>query len=97
MTGSLTITAIGWIGSALVIASLTQSNLRRLRQLNLIASILHGAFNIALGIGPAIALNIVLTIINGYHLLPEHIRDRRRPPSAATTCRQLPAMAGSIR
>jgi hypothetical protein len=65
---------LGWSGSVLVVLSLTQSNLRRLRRVNLAASLLHLAFNLILGIMPMIALNLVLTGINSYYLLTDRTR-----------------------
>ena len=59
---------LGWSGSVLVVLSLTQSNLRRLRLINLAASLLHLAFNILLGLIPMIALNAVLTGVNCFYL-----------------------------
>jgi len=92
MTGSVTIAAIGWIGSALVVISLMQTNLGRLRMLSLAASLLLGGFNLALGIGPGIALNVALVMINGYHLLTEYTRDRRGTNSLTRKWRQLGAV-----
>lgn len=64
---------LGWSGSVLVVLSLTQSNLSRLRRVNLAASLLHLAFNLILGITPMIALNLVLTGINSYYLLTDRL------------------------
>jgi hypothetical protein len=76
------IAALGWVGSALVVASLTQLDVRRLRQLNLAAAVVLGIFNIAVGIASMIALNAVLAAINGYHLRP-------RRPNQGTPTRQF--------
>jgi len=75
---------LGWSGSVLVVLSLTQSNLRRLRRVNLAASLLHLAFNLILGIMPMIALNLVLTGINSYYLLADRTgRGGRQGPMRA--------------
>lgn len=63
------ISMLGWLGSALVVASLVQHDVRRLRQVNLAACVALAIFNMALGIVSMIALNIVLAGVNGYHLL----------------------------
>lgn len=68
---------LGWTGSVLVVISLTQGNLRRLRKINLAASAIHLAFNLVIGLMPMIALNTVLTGINGYYL----IANNRKPTS----------------
>jgi hypothetical protein len=96
MTESLTIATIGWTGSVLVVISLMQSNLRRLRVLSLVASVLHGVFNTVLGIGPGIALNIALVAINGYHLIAEHTPDRTLTVTLPGIWR-LSRMAGRVR
>jgi len=62
------IDVLGWLGSILVVTSLIQRDLRRLRQVNLAASIALGVFNIVLGIWPMIVLNVVLAVVNGWHL-----------------------------
>jgi hypothetical protein len=63
------IAVLGWLGSSLVVTSLIQRDIYRLRQVNLAASVALFFFNLALGIWSMIALNIVLAAINGYHLL----------------------------
>ncbi|MDY7103314.1 MAG: hypothetical protein S0880_19190 [Actinomycetota bacterium] len=64
---------IGWIGSALVVLSLTQRNLRRLRQVNLVASLVLLTFNLIVAIPSMVALNVVLATVNIRHL----VQDRR--------------------
>ena len=59
---------LGWSGSVLVVLSLTQSNMHRLRLINLAASLLHLTFNLFLGLIPMIALNAVLTGVNCFYL-----------------------------
>lgn len=94
--------ALGWLGSALVILSLTQRRLRRLRQVNLAACVVLGVFNLMLGIESMIVLNAVLAGINVYHLTAERhdlsgalerIRGFTRPGTArlATGTRPTPA------
>ena len=71
---------LGWTGSVLVVVSLTQSSLWRLRSINLAASIVHLVFNVALGIVPMIALNVVLTGVNAYYLIRQSgIRSKPKP------------------
>jgi len=64
--------AIGWVGSALVVFSLTQSHIRRLRWLNLIGSIISTVWNIVAGIWPFAAMNLAICIINIYWLMKLH-------------------------
>jgi hypothetical protein len=56
--------ALGWGGSALLIFSLLQSRVLRLRVLNLMACLILVVFNGLLGIWPMVAMNIVLSLIN---------------------------------
>ncbi|UQU62462.1 hypothetical protein COUCH_25935 [Couchioplanes caeruleus] len=60
--------AIGWTGSALLVWSLLQSRLLRLRALNLVGCLVLIGFNAALGVWPMVGLNVVLAIINVWYL-----------------------------
>ncbi|MBB5867063.1 hypothetical protein F4553_000442 [Allocatelliglobosispora scoriae] len=60
--------AIGWAGSALLIWSLLQTRILRLRVLNLIGCLVLLGFNWALGVWPMVGLNVVLAGINAYFL-----------------------------
>jgi len=61
--------AIGWIGSALLVWSLLQTRILRLRALNLIGCAVLIGFNWALGVWPMVGLNVTLAGINIYFLL----------------------------
>ncbi len=74
------IAVLGWFGSALVVGSLIQRDVRRLRQLNLAAAVALGIFNVVLGIWSMIVLNVALATVNSFHLL----RERRSAGSAAS-------------
>ncbi len=56
--------ALGWFGSALLIFSLLQARILRLRVLNTIACVILIAFNALVGVWPMVAMNIVLAGIN---------------------------------
>lgn len=60
---------IGWLGSALLVASLLQTRLMRLRVLNLIACLILIGFNAALAVWPMVGMNIVLSAINIYFIV----------------------------
>ncbi|MEV4643085.1 hypothetical protein AB0J80_37675 [Actinoplanes sp. NPDC049548] len=60
---------IGWIGSALLVWSLLQSRLLRLRALNLVGCVVLIGFNAALGVWPMVGLNVVLAVINVWYLV----------------------------
>lgn len=58
------IDALGWFGSALLVFSLLQARILRLRILNTIACVILTAFNAILGVWPMVAMNVVLAAIN---------------------------------
>jgi hypothetical protein len=61
--------AIGWAGSALLIWSLLQSRILRLRALNLVGSVILTYFNAVLRVWPMVGLNLILAGINTYYLV----------------------------
>ncbi|KAB7743221.1 hypothetical protein GA707_13975 [Nostocoides sp. F2B08] len=58
------IDAVGWAGSALLIFSLLQARVLRLRILNLVACLVLVFFNAVIEVWPMVAMNIVLAGIN---------------------------------
>lgn len=60
--------AIGWVGSALLVWSLLQTRLLRLRALNLVGCLVLIGFNAAVGVWPMVGLNVVLAVINIWYL-----------------------------
>jgi hypothetical protein len=93
------IAVLGWLGSGLVVTSLIQRDIGRLRQLNLAASVALGVFNLALGIWSMIVLNIVLAAVNSYHLLAGRSRARRTvsPSPLEQIAATRPSSSGAIR
>lgn len=59
---------IGWGGSALVVVSLLQTRILRLRLLNLIGCVILVGFNLAIGVWPMVGMNAVLGVINIVYL-----------------------------
>ena len=59
---------IGWTGSALLVWSLLQSRLLRLRALNLVGCLVLIGFNAAVEVWPMVGLNVVLAVINVWYL-----------------------------
>lgn len=55
---------IGWFGSVLLVVSLLQTRVMRLRVLNSAASAVLVGYNAALGVWPMVAMNAVLVCIN---------------------------------
>lgn len=61
--------AVGWAGSALLVWSLLQTRLLRLRALNLLGCLVLIGFNGAVGVWPMVGLNVVLAVINIWYLV----------------------------
>ncbi|MEH1169689.1 hypothetical protein V6V47_30355 [Micromonospora sp. CPCC 205539] len=59
---------IGWAGSVVLVWSLLQSRVLRLRALNLVGSLVLVGYNAALEVWPMVGLNIVLSVINIWYL-----------------------------
>jgi hypothetical protein len=59
---------IGWAGSALLVWSLLQTRILRLRVINLLGCFVLIFYNGAIRVWPMVGLNIVLAIINVYYL-----------------------------
>lgn len=59
---------IGWSGSGLLVWSLLQTRILRLRALNLVGCLVLIGFNGALRVWPMVGLNVVLAAINGWYL-----------------------------
>ena len=61
--------AVGWIGSAVLVWSLLQTELHRLRIINLVGCLVLIVYNGVVGVWPMVGLNVVLAVINVVHLL----------------------------
>jgi hypothetical protein len=66
---------LGWGGSALLVYSLLQSRVLRLRVLNLAACLILTVFNWALEVWPMVGMNVVLAAINLWFIL-KLVRER---------------------
>ena len=67
--------ALGWLGSALLIYSLLQARILRLRVLNTMACVILIVFNALLAVWPMVAMNVVLAGINLY-FIAQMLRER---------------------
>jgi hypothetical protein len=61
--------ALGWAGSALLVFSLLQTRLIRLRALNLVACVVLVVFNSLIEVWPMAAMNMALAVINVWFLV----------------------------
>ncbi len=59
---------LGWFGSALLVVSLLQTRVLRFRVLNLVAAVVLTGFNVALEIWQLVTMNVVLSLINAWHI-----------------------------
>ncbi|HEX7744855.1 MAG TPA: hypothetical protein VF462_06300 [Micromonosporaceae bacterium] len=59
---------VGWAGSALLVWSLLQTRVLRLRVLNLVGCLVLIGYNGAIRVWPMVGLNAVLVVINLYYL-----------------------------
>ncbi len=90
MNAEFWLEAIGWLGSALLVLSLVQGRMLRLRVLNLLASLILIGYNAALGVWPMVAMNTAVAIIDLVHIIrlrradvplaAEHARTRDAAP-----------------
>jgi hypothetical protein len=61
--------ALGWAGSAVLVWSLLQGSILRLRALNLAGCVILIVFNALIEVWPMVALNVVLGAINIFYLV----------------------------
>lgn len=69
------IDVLGWGGSALLIYSLLQASVLRLRLLNLVACVILVGFNTLVGVWPMVGMNAALVGINTFFIL-KMLRER---------------------
>jgi hypothetical protein len=68
LTGVDWLEIVGWTGSALLVWSLLQTRILRLRLLNLIGCLALIGYNAAVRVWPMVGLNVVLAVINVVYL-----------------------------
>ncbi|MBM0230094.1 hypothetical protein DKT69_32110 [Micromonospora sicca] len=59
---------VGWAGSALLVWSLLQTRILRLRALNLLGCLILIGYNAAVHVWPMVGLNVVLAVVNVWYL-----------------------------
>jgi hypothetical protein len=59
---------VGWAGSALLVWSLLQRRLLRLRMINLVGSLILVGYNAGVRVWPMVGLNVTLAVINIWQL-----------------------------
>ena len=71
--------AFGYLGTILVIVSMTMSNITKLRLFNISGAIISAIYSIIISAWPVVLLNVVLTIIHLYHLTKEYNKRKNNP------------------
>jgi len=71
---------LGWAGTALLVYSVLQTRILRVRLFNCLASVLLVIFNAAIPVWPMVGLNVALTVINGFYII-KLMRGRHDPRS----------------
>lgn len=62
----------GYIGTALIILSMTMKSMNKLRILNVAGSIISVIYSVVISAWPTVILNVCLAAINLYHLFKSH-------------------------
>jgi hypothetical protein len=82
------IEVFGWIGSGLLIVSLLQGKMLRLRVINSIASAMLVFYNVLVETWPMVAMNAAVIVINAWHIWKI---TRERKAEAAEVSAETPA------
>jgi hypothetical protein len=72
---------LGWIGTALILYSFTLNNIKRLRIVNSIGSIMWIGYGLQMGIKPTIFVNTCILIIHLHWLIKNKNNDNTKPTS----------------
>lgn len=62
--GNYWIEAVGWVGSIVLVISLLQTRVVRLRVINLVGSAILIGYNVVIEVWPMVGLNVVLTLVD---------------------------------
>ncbi|WES66008.1 YgjV family protein [Microbacter sp. GSS18] len=89
---------IGWLGSALLIVSLLQGKMMKLRVLNLIAALILVGYNAAVETWPMVGMNVAVAIIDVYYIVKlRHDRRLNTPTDPHPSRDDLPHAATATR
>lgn len=67
----------GYIGTALIIISMTMKSINKLRIFNVAGSIISVIYSLIIVAWPTVILNVCLATINIYHLIKSHLLNIR--------------------
>lgn len=63
------IESLGWLGTAILLTSMTQSNMLRLRVINLIGTVIMLSYVIMISAHPMMVFNAAMFIVNLWHII----------------------------
>lgn len=89
------IEAIGWAGSALLVVSLLQSSMMRLRILNLIAAVALALYSALVGTWPMVAMNAAVAIIDIWFIAKLRSNRGAEPASEGASDDSVESIQGS--
>ncbi len=75
----------GWIGSGAVILSLLQSNMLRLRIINMVACLMLVVYSTLIESWPMVGMNAAIVLINAYFLVRMYQASASKDDSAPVT------------
>ena len=67
----------GYIGTALVILSMTMKSINKLRAINIAGGTISAIYSAIISAWPIVVMNICLISINGYHLFKVYLEKRK--------------------
>ena len=83
------IEVLGWIGSGLLIVSLLQGGMLKLRIINSVASAMLVFYNVLVETWPMVAMNAAVIVINAWHIR-KILLERRAEADAVAAAAQRP-------
>lgn len=67
----------GYLGTVLVVVSMMMTSVTKLRIVNMCGSVISAIYAGICGTWPIVVMNVCLFVINGFHLVREHIRKKK--------------------
>jgi hypothetical protein len=67
----------GYIGTGLVILSMTMTSVTKLRIFNVCGAVISAIYSAYCNAWPVVVLNVCLTVINCFHLVRDYVRKKR--------------------
>ena len=68
----------GYIGTALVILSMTMKSINKLRVVNIAGAVISAIYSALISAWPIVLLNVTLTAINLYHVIKTCINKKKQ-------------------